>query len=238
MTSIATLAHPESDVGSSQCPLSYPHKLGFTSDNDDYTSATIMSGGNWTSLTVELPSGGRERWPIEMWYLLARDWTRCIPTSILQGVMATMGLQLRNLLLTTYSLVCAFDPVGIYAKAFTDNMNIFLEKNLDTESQRKIHLLEYDALGVLCKLCVIDAEVTTLIQAYAEHTYERAYHRYDPGVVLPSLQLASVEKYRMTRASYRLKLFQVLYYNYTDRLEIDFESSGAYGAFLQSFKCL
>jgi hypothetical protein len=161
----------------------------------------------------------------------ARDMYLRYPTSILQGAVATMGLQFRNLLLTTYSLMCAINHANIYTKADITSMEAFLEKSLDTEEQRRIDLLEFDASRALDTLCDIDKEVTTFVQAYAEDIYERAYHRYDPGVVLPPLVLCSVETYRITRAFYRLKLFQVLFYNYADRFSIDFSQSEAYQAF-------
>ncbi|KAH7089627.1 hypothetical protein FB567DRAFT_306720 [Paraphoma chrysanthemicola] len=156
---------------------------------------------------------------------------RSHPTGILQGAVATMEPQFRYLLLTTYSLVCAIRHEDPSNNALIGNVEAFLKDRLDTEDHRPIELVDHDALGALYMLCTIDADVSIVTQNYAETIYERAYHYWNPGVVLPPLLLSPVERYRMTRAVYRLRLFQVLYHDYPDRFEPDFEDPEGYPDF-------
>jgi len=146
------------------------------------------------------------------------------PSSILQAVTATMGPQIRNLLLTTHSLVSTIKAVDVYPQPDLDDMEKYLAENLDTEAPMKVDLLDYDALGVLHALCEIDKEVSDYVKDFAYDIYENACRCDNPGAIPPPLSLSPTEEYRMTRAFYRLKLFGVLFYNYPDRFHVSMES--------------
>jgi hypothetical protein len=147
------------------------------------------------------------------------------PTSILQRAAMDMGVQMRNLLLTTHSLIHAIRSGDPIVTSNLDNMTAFLATNLDTGEPREVDMVGGDFLGTLRSLCEIDSEVSTLVEEYAQDIYERASQRDNPGVVPTPLVLSTTERYRLTRAFYRLKLFGVLYYNYADRFEIDLQST-------------
>ncbi|KAF2826128.1 hypothetical protein CC86DRAFT_406425 [Ophiobolus disseminans] len=148
-------------------------------------------------------------------------------SSILQGSTALMGLQIRNLLLTVYSLVSTIKSVDTYPTPDLDDMGTFLKQNLDTEKPRRIDLIKSHPLGALQMMCEIDREVVGLARDYANDIYGNACRRDNPGAVLPPLQLSGTEFHRLKRAFYRLKLFGVLFYNYADRFHVDLKASYA-----------
>jgi hypothetical protein len=145
------------------------------------------------------------------------------PSGVLQRVTTGMGVQIRNLLLTTHSLICRIQRGDTSLATRINDMTAYLAEHLDMEGPRKIELTKGDAWGALCRLCDIDSEISSLVQEYAQDIYERACQRDNPGAVSAPLMLSTTERYRMARAFYRLKLFSVLYYNCADRFKIDLQ---------------
>jgi hypothetical protein len=160
----------------------------------------------------------------------ARDLYLEYPSSVLHSATATRGLQVRNILLTTASLVSTIRAVGMYSKPDLEDMDRFLAESLDTETPKKMELLEYDPLGALSTLCEIDAEIVSFVHSYAEDIYEKACSRDNPEAIPPPLVLSTAEHHRITRAVYLLKLFGVLFYDYADRFHLDLEP--CYPAFI------
>jgi hypothetical protein len=134
------------------------------------------------------------------------------PSGILQGALAFLAPQIRNLLLTIHSLAGTIKHPGIFLAPDLTNVDLFLAVNLDADEPKKIELLEYDPMGALHGLCELMADVGGLVQDYAAAMYNRACYHGDCAAVTP-LSLSSVELRRVTRATYRLKLFGMLFYN-------------------------
>lgn len=149
------------------------------------------------------------------------------PSSVIQDATSTMGHQISNLLLTTESLVTTIRAGHTDSKPDLEDMDSFLSHSLDRGTLWKIFPKRNDALGALQTMCEIDAEVVGFVQDYAMDIYERACHRDKPDAIPAPLVLSSVEKHRLTRAFYRLKLFGVLFYNYANRFQLDLEASYA-----------
>jgi hypothetical protein len=147
------------------------------------------------------------------------------PSSVLRGALSTIGSQIRNLFLTTYSLTCAIKFVEIYPPPDFSDMTSFLAENLDNEHPKNIDALEYDAMGVLHTLCEIETGITGLVADYAKDVYEAACKRQDAKAIIPPLALSSAETHRITRAFYRLKLFGMIFHNYPQCFNLGFESS-------------
>jgi hypothetical protein len=147
------------------------------------------------------------------------------PSSILRGVLVSMDLQTRNLLLTTYNLVCIIQSAEEHPKPDLSNMDDFLAENLDTEEPQNIDFFGQDAAGALDTLCEIDAEVTDFVTQYAQDVYYTACKTHEAEAIVPPVSLSSTETHRIMRAFYRLKLFGVLFYDYTHRFDLDLKSS-------------
>jgi hypothetical protein len=146
------------------------------------------------------------------------------PSSVLRGALATMGPQTRNLLLTTYSLVCSIKSSEIYPQPDLSAMTTFLVENLDNEHPKSINVLEYDTMGALHGLCEIDAEITSLVEEYATDIYQTACKRHDAEAIILPLALSPIETRRITRAFYRLKLFGILFNDYPQCFNLDLKS--------------
>lgn len=152
------------------------------------------------------------------------------PSAILKGATAAMGVQIRNLMLTTYSIMQSVESnIDMYTDKAIKDMSTFLASHLDTEESRSICFLDRSALRALVALCQLDDEIASRVEAYAIDAYNRACHRDNPGVIPSPLVVSSTEHHRLTRAFYQLKLFGVLFYNCADRFRVDLEAS--YSAF-------
>jgi hypothetical protein len=143
------------------------------------------------------------------------------PSSILHDATATMGLQIRNLLLTTEHLVTTIRAKHTDDIPDLDDMEVFLSDSLDTETAWKIHPERNGAPIALQTMCEIDTEVAGLVHDYVKDIYERACRRHNQDAIPPPLVLSPTEMHRLIRAFYRLKLFGVLFYNYADRFCIN-----------------
>ncbi|KAH7392826.1 hypothetical protein BKA66DRAFT_456970 [Pyrenochaeta sp. MPI-SDFR-AT-0127] len=152
------------------------------------------------------------------------------PVTILQGATAAMGLQIRNLMMTTYGIIHRVNSgFSAYSNETLNDMSTFLASRLDTDGPRDMFSFESNGLRVIEALCKLDAEISCHVEAYAFDAYSRACHHDNPGVAPPPLIISSIERHRITRAFYQLKLFGVLFYNYADRHRIDLQAS--YSAF-------
>jgi hypothetical protein len=155
------------------------------------------------------------------------------PSSVLRAALANMGVQTRNLLLTTYSLFCAIKFEEIYPKPDLSNMTKSLVEHLDVEELANIEIFECDTIGALYTLCEIDAEIEGLVTDYAKDVYEAACQRHNVEAIVPPLVLSSVETHRITRAFHRMKLFGMLFFDYTHCFDLEIESS--YTIYLDRF---
>jgi hypothetical protein len=78
------------------------------------------------------------------------------PSSALQGALAKIDPQTRNLLLTACSVVCIIKSCIMHPSLVGNNISNGLADSLDTEDSRKIDVTLCD---VLSRLCEVDAEV-------------------------------------------------------------------------------
>lgn len=153
-----------------------------------------------------------------------RDIYLGFPETLLGGATSYMGAQIQRLMLTTLSIIRSIRSHDSRLGPSIDTMHIFLADNLDTDQQWRILQPGDNALAVLDALCVLDAETTSLVQAYAIDDYGRAYCSCNPGTIPPPIWLSSTERHRIMRAFWRLKLYGVLFYNYADYFDLDLSS--------------
>ncbi|KAH7411693.1 hypothetical protein DE146DRAFT_627738 [Phaeosphaeria sp. MPI-PUGE-AT-0046c] len=147
------------------------------------------------------------------------------PSIVWQVATTSMSPQFRNLLLTTFRLVRIIKSTQAEPQPDLNNMEQFLDQNLNTDEVWGFETVQDDPLGALEILCGIDAEVDTLVRDYAQQVYECACECDNPGAVISPLVLSPIERHRLTRAFYRLKLFGMLFYHYPTHFGLDLESS-------------
>jgi hypothetical protein len=139
------------------------------------------------------------------------------PSTILQGVLASLEPQIRNLLTTTSSLTYTIKYPGIYPPPDLNHLEDFLAKHLDTDSPVPIENLEHDPLGALHSLCSIDKDITNLVTSYAQSIYAKLQQHLnseqDVPSTLPPLSLFPAEYHRISLALHHTLLFHRLFHS-------------------------
>lgn len=152
------------------------------------------------------------------------------PETILRCTTKNVSIQIRNLMFTTLKVVLCIETHEKHCNLTKKNFEMFMADNMDTADVYKGIKRDDNAIAVLETLCVLNEEVSSLVQAYATDDFTRAFCYDNPGAVVPPLLLSNTEMRRISRAVWRLKLFGVLFYNYAECFGLDL--SPAYTVFL------